>query len=204
MESLTLSELANLTGLKPRTLQFWTSSGVIVPEAGTKNGGPGVHRRYPHHEVLIACILADISRFNLQVGALISIGSFIRECFDYANWFDAALKLLVRKMPLDEGDGAIINERPYANTEYKYPEPVLGYDKEIRPNTLINAVSEKMRDAILEGAKGNVDAWLLISYEDGKLIINPTVDGDFNFRIDERPSSYLVVMLGRILPKAVT
>lgn len=84
MQSKALSELAKLTGLKPRTLQFWTASGALVPEAGTKHGGPGVHRRYAGDEVVIARILAAISRFNLQIGQLVSIAQLFRNSINTA------------------------------------------------------------------------------------------------------------------------
>ena len=72
----TLSEVARATGAKPRTLQFWTSSGVLVPEKGTLHGGPGTHRRYPHQELEIAAILASLNGFNLQVGTLRSLADY--------------------------------------------------------------------------------------------------------------------------------
>lgn len=85
MQSRTLSDLARLTGLKPRTLQFWTSSGVLVPEAGTRHGGPGVHRKYGRSEIIISAILAKMSHFNFQVGILNWFATEIRKSIDYGH-----------------------------------------------------------------------------------------------------------------------
>lgn len=74
----TLSQLAAATGLKPRTLQFWTSSHVLQPEASTLHGGPGTHRRYTERELALAAILAPINSLGLQIGTLRSISEYIR------------------------------------------------------------------------------------------------------------------------------
>ena len=81
--NITLSQLVKCTGLKPRTLQFWTLNGVIqcVPE--TEHGGPGVPRRYSEDEVATALVLSEIIRMPLQVGALREIAERFREIMRY-------------------------------------------------------------------------------------------------------------------------
>ncbi len=78
-ETFTLSKVSRLTGVKPRTIQFWTQSGVIHCDPETEHGGPGVPRRYPEDEVAIALVVGEISRMPLQVGALRQIAQALRE-----------------------------------------------------------------------------------------------------------------------------
>ena len=80
---ITLSQLAMCTGLKPRTLQFWTLNGVIQCDPKTEHGGPGVPRRYSEDEVATALVLSEIIRMPLQVGALREIGERFREIMRY-------------------------------------------------------------------------------------------------------------------------
>ena len=79
MKDITLSQLVKCTGLKPRTLQFWTLNGVIHCDPETQHGGPGVPRRYSEDEVAIALILSEVIRMPLQVGALREIAGRVRE-----------------------------------------------------------------------------------------------------------------------------
>ena len=83
MEDITLSQLVKCTGLKSRTLQFWTLNGVIHCTAGTEHGGPGVPRRYPEDEVAVALVLSEVIRMPLQIGALREIAERFREIMDY-------------------------------------------------------------------------------------------------------------------------
>lgn len=83
MTDITLSQLVKCTGLKPRTLQFWTLSGVIHCDPETEHGGPGVPRRYSEDEVAIALVLSEIIRMPLQVGALREIAERFREIMNY-------------------------------------------------------------------------------------------------------------------------
>ena len=80
---ITLSQLAKCTGLKPRTLQFWTLNGVIQCDPETEHGGPGVPRRYSEDEVATALVLSEIIRMPLQVGALREIAERFREIMRY-------------------------------------------------------------------------------------------------------------------------
>lgn len=83
MTDITLSQLARCTGLKPRTLQFWTLSGVIHCDPESEHGGPGVPRRYSEDEVAIALVLSEIIRMPLQVGALREIAERFREIMHF-------------------------------------------------------------------------------------------------------------------------
>ena len=83
MMDITLSQLAKCTGLKPRTLQFWTLNGVIRCDSETEHGGPGVPRRYSEDEVAIALVLSEIIRMPVQVGALREIAERFREIMHY-------------------------------------------------------------------------------------------------------------------------
>ena len=83
VEDITLSQLVKCTGLKSRTLQFWTLNGVIHCTAGTEHGGPGVPRRYPEDEVAVALVLSEVIRMPLQIGALREIAERFREIMKY-------------------------------------------------------------------------------------------------------------------------
>lgn len=76
--AIALSQLAKLSGVKARTLQYWTLSEVIRCEPESKHAGPGVPRRYPDEEVAITLILGEISKMPLQVGALRQIAEELR------------------------------------------------------------------------------------------------------------------------------
>ena len=80
---ITLSQLAKCTGVRPRTLQFWTLNGVIQCDPKTEHGGPGVPRRYSEDEVAVALVLSEIIRMPLQVGALREIAERFREIMRY-------------------------------------------------------------------------------------------------------------------------
>ena len=83
MADITLSQLVKCTGLKPRTLQFWTLNRVIYCDPETEHGGPGVPRRYTKNEVAIALVLSEVIRMPLQVGALREIAERLREIMYY-------------------------------------------------------------------------------------------------------------------------
>lgn len=80
-DGYTLSQLCKATGLAPRTVQFWTSNGVVEADPKTLHGGPGVPRQYSYIEAQIAAILAEINKFHLQVGALKFLGTYLRRIF---------------------------------------------------------------------------------------------------------------------------
>ncbi len=83
MEDITLSQLVECTGLKPRTLQFWTLNGVILCYPETQHGGPGVPRRYPGEEAVVALILSQISRVPLQLRAVKEIADRLRKIINF-------------------------------------------------------------------------------------------------------------------------
>jgi DNA-binding transcriptional MerR regulator len=74
----TLSQLSERTGVKPRTLQFWASNGVIEAEKSTSRKGTGVHRRWPSLEVEIAAVLGELERYGVTVGTLHALAAEIR------------------------------------------------------------------------------------------------------------------------------
>ena len=108
-DSYLLAQISRLTRLKPRTLQFWTSSGVLEPEVGTLHGGPGKHRRYSQQELEIAALLAPLNAYNFQIGTLRSISAYFRHIFAAGAEFgfadadeaEAMLMLEIEKRPLE-------------------------------------------------------------------------------------------------------
>lgn len=104
---LTLSELKDISGLKPRTLQVWTDAAVLWAEAGTDRQGRGVHRRYKEIEVIIAVLLGEVARYDIPVGALLAASNSIRmHLEDYIIFnsdADAAVKWYKNDLRPDDG-----------------------------------------------------------------------------------------------------
>ena len=176
MESKTLSELAEITRTKPRTIQFWTSSGVLAPEKGTKHGGPGVHRRYGVDDVTIACVIAEIARYGLQIGTLLSVSEKLRSAFG----------LLLKLAPLKTGTVSLVFD----------PEALLKADLNEQEKEHLYILQ-----AIYSGITGDKNARLFVVVGDDAVTVEPSISDER----DEDPdrSSYLTVNLGRILPAVV-
>ena len=85
MDKVTLAQLVECTGLKPRTLQFWNLNGVILCDPETAHGGPGVPREYPEGEVAIALMLSEITRMPLQLRAVKEIADRLREIINFGR-----------------------------------------------------------------------------------------------------------------------
>ena len=79
MPNITLSRLAKCTGLKPRTIQFWTAEGVLNCDPDTHGAGKGVAREYPDGEVAIALILSEIVRIPIGARSLKEIAERLRD-----------------------------------------------------------------------------------------------------------------------------
>lgn len=173
MQSISLSDLSKLTGLKPRTLQFWTTSGVIVPEGDTKHGGPGVHRKYPPFETIIACICAELIKYNFQISTLISASNYIR-----SSW----------KVVDDHG----ISSRNYVEFFHAVASKKVEISEEDFNKLLV-------LHEIVGASSGDDEARLYIHVENGELQIKARILGD----ADEEPktTSFLTVNLSQIVPR---
>lgn len=57
-----LADLQKATSWNHRGLQAWADSGAIQPMPGTKGRGTGAHRAFDKRELIIACVLASLSR----------------------------------------------------------------------------------------------------------------------------------------------
>jgi MerR HTH family regulatory protein len=74
-----LADLARLTGAKRRTIQFWAEAGALEAASETERKGAGVHREFSKDELLIACVLNRLFRFNASsIGTLIEVASMVR------------------------------------------------------------------------------------------------------------------------------
>lgn len=207
MPSRSLSELAKLTGMKPRTLQFWAASGAIIPEEGTKHGGPGVHRKYPQAEVEIACVLAAISSFNLQVGALIAIANKLREisCFFESTaltideiedryYKEHRRRQLVLRQSFDE-EKRRISESLDLHNSYN--------DHNILALTPIDDETYARYDMVIsinDARTGEFPTILRIAVDDAGVIIR--LSGEGNAALFDRYPATLEVRLDKVLPKA--
>lgn len=98
MSVLTVSRLAKITGVKPRTIQFWTAEGVLKCDPDTLAAGKGVSREYPDDEVAIALVLSEIVRIPIGTRSLKEIAERLREIIRYgpdqgihdAVWFETS------------------------------------------------------------------------------------------------------------------
>lgn len=52
-----------------RQVRHWTNAGLLTPD-GERHGGTGRHRRYTTIECYRAAVLAELSRWGVQVGLL--------------------------------------------------------------------------------------------------------------------------------------
>jgi DNA-binding transcriptional MerR regulator len=93
----TLSQLSERSGVRLRTLQFWTSNGVLQADTATNLKGTGTHRQWPQIEVEIAAVLGKLERYGLTVGTLHSIASEIRGWKHTAENYDLKSAEQVRR-----------------------------------------------------------------------------------------------------------
>jgi hypothetical protein len=75
---MTLSEVARISGAKPRSVQLWADAGVILPVAGTDREGSGRHRLFDSDEVILAVVMARFAAEQIAIGALRSFSTSIR------------------------------------------------------------------------------------------------------------------------------
>ncbi len=173
MYSKTLSELAALTGVKPRTLQFWTQSNVLVPLKATKHGGPGVHRKYDTQEVTIAFIMAELSRYNLQVATLIAVSQEIRRAFE----------LVQTLMPGHAADVLMM----------------FGHTFSTAPTIPVDAALFGIIKAIFAGMDESRSARMYVVEAGDEIKVLP---GNAEDRSDEpNASAFITVNLGAVLPR---
>ncbi|WP_146205969.1 MerR family transcriptional regulator [Azospirillum sp. TSH58] len=78
---VTLAEASEGSGVKARTIQFWTLNGVVECTPETRHGGPGVRRKYAITEVAIAAIIGKFADTAVSVGGLRGIASSMRSSF---------------------------------------------------------------------------------------------------------------------------
>lgn len=65
-----LSDIARVTGAKPRSVQLWAEAGIVVPLPGTHREGPGAHRKYSLEEAAIACCIWPFAVEKVAIGGL--------------------------------------------------------------------------------------------------------------------------------------
>lgn len=204
MQVRTLSELATLTGLKPRTIQFWTSNGVLLPEEGTKHGGPGVHRQYGQTEVIIACILASISQFNIQIGRLTAIATYIRQSIEYSHWYNGIVKIAATCGFNSQEMAEHIATSQFEKHKYQYQQAVNGHG--LTPDDLDDILAgsdlEKTSETIMDGLNNDLGAHLFINFNDDSISVIATSDPDYSSYYEALPTTYLAINLGKVLPKA--
>jgi hypothetical protein len=77
-----LSHLAVMTDLTPRTVQVWAEAGALRALPGTERRGTGVPRRFSWDEAAIACVLAPLSKLQVSIGTLLQVAGSIRPHMD--------------------------------------------------------------------------------------------------------------------------
>ncbi len=208
--AVTLSQLSRLSGVKPRTLQYWTLSEVIHCRSDSKHGGPGVPRRYAEEEVAITLILGEISKMPLQIGALRQIAEELRRIMMLGPengihdpyWYDdtdeggAAYRDRMLKMERD----AVTSEDRWQAKQFRNKCRELNkwayLDKARRWTRPSNVVDELMRehlikkpeDVILELSVDDIGRWILNigpsgPYKDGGLEASQDVPAVWSLRL---------------------
>ncbi len=179
--SLTLSQLSDRSGVKARTLQFWTSNGVLKADAATSLKGTGVHRRWPQLEVEIAAVLGVLERYGVTVGTLHGIAASVRE------W----RRIAVETFGLKSRDQVLDYLRGLPEEEGAFD-----IDSEERANRDCIVNWQRWQDA--KSKNGKVFLRIAVS-SDSTWIMN-LVLGDEGFRLDwGDENSYFVVKLSNIL-----
>src|SRR5690349_8857885 len=74
----TLSDLARITGAKPRSIQLWADAGVIRPAKSTQRAGSGTHRVFDRTEAMVACVIAFFAGRKVSIGGLVQVASQVR------------------------------------------------------------------------------------------------------------------------------
>lgn len=78
----TLTDVARMAGVKPRTIQFWTTNNVLVCDPETRHAGPGVRRQYELSECVVAAVLGVLSGLSVSVGRLGQAAATVRQCIN--------------------------------------------------------------------------------------------------------------------------
>jgi hypothetical protein len=77
-----LSDLAEISGAKRRTVQLWAEGGALRAEPGSDRMGRGTHREFQQIEAVIAAILARLAPWNISIGKLRRIAEGFRSAME--------------------------------------------------------------------------------------------------------------------------
>jgi hypothetical protein len=98
-----LSHLAAMTDLTPRTVQVWAEAGALRALSGTDRRGTGVPRRFSWDEAAIACVLAPLSKLQVSIGTLLQVAGSVRSNMEILR------PRLIKAMNRDTSDVLIIS-----------------------------------------------------------------------------------------------
>jgi DNA-binding transcriptional MerR regulator len=82
--SYTKKEVAEITGLPYRNVQFYTEQGVVVPEV-EEAGGRGKFRRYSNRNLVSFIIAGELASYGMTVGEMRKIVLTIRQFWEVPN-----------------------------------------------------------------------------------------------------------------------
>ncbi len=68
-QTFTLPQIAEITGVEYRTLHTWLERGLLFPSRERANGA-GTANVFDRADALEACMLSDLRRAGLEIGAL--------------------------------------------------------------------------------------------------------------------------------------
>jgi DNA-binding transcriptional MerR regulator len=80
---ITSHELARLTGLSYREVDYWTRRGVLVPDRAAH--GSGTHRGYPENEARVGVVVTQLRRYGMPLDTLARAAEQMRE-WDGDEW----------------------------------------------------------------------------------------------------------------------
>lgn len=75
----TVTEIARIAGAKPRSVQHWAASGILLPSPQTDRQGTGTARRFEGDEVVIACLMQPLLERQISIGEMLGIAFVIRD-----------------------------------------------------------------------------------------------------------------------------
>lgn len=78
-QSVTITDLVQVTGESKRTLQHWADNGVVIPIPATIKQGPGKVRQFRADELYWSLVASAINRRRTSVSELSDVLSSLRD-----------------------------------------------------------------------------------------------------------------------------
>ncbi|WP_424360182.1 hypothetical protein [Methylocystis parvus] len=77
----TVAEIARAAGAKPRSVQHWAASGILLAIPQTNRAGTGTPRLFAGDEAIVACVMQALVARQTPVGELLRVSYILRDQF---------------------------------------------------------------------------------------------------------------------------